>query len=93
MNIIDRIPVGRKNSITRKRLAIELGITDRKVRDYINEARKQTVILNFQDGRGYFRPAEDEANLVKRWKLQEESRLKKHALALRAAREYLKNEE
>lgn len=95
LNIIDEIPVGRAKAITGKALSYKTGIAERHIREMISEARKTTVILNFQDGRGYFRPSDDEMHLVKRWKLQEESRLKRHALALRAARQFVRenNEE
>ena len=90
MNIVDYIPIGSENAITRQQLVIRAGISDRKVREMINEARESTIILNLQDGKGYFRPGIKDVGLVEAWKKQEENRLKRHALALRAARNYLK---
>lgn len=40
---------------TRKELSIRTGLSDRKVRDEIERARRKgTIILNNQDGKGYF---------------------------------------
>lgn len=86
IDILRYIPFGYGNGITSRELANHTGATPRAVRVLISEARQQTVILNMQDGTGYFRPEEGEEDLVDRWLLQEESRLKQHALALRAAR-------
>lgn len=56
MDIVDYIPFGRKNAITRTRLRIVTGLNDRQIREQISQARRDTVILNMQDGKGYFRP-------------------------------------
>lgn len=87
IDILRYIPFGYRNGITSSELAAHIGATAREVRKLISEARQETVILNMQDGTGYFRPDEGEDDLVDRWLLQEESRLKQHALALRAARQ------
>lgn len=56
MDIVDYIPFGRENAVTRTQLRIMTGMNDRKIRDKISEAKRDTVILNMQDGKGYFRP-------------------------------------
>ncbi len=90
MNIADFIPEGHEKALTADELAALTSQDTRTVRAQISEARRSTVILNMQDGAGYFRPTEEDRALIERWKKQEESRLKRHALALRAVRQYLK---
>lgn len=53
--ILDYIPFGAENAITRERLSSLLNLSDRKVRKLIEEARKDgAFIINNQDGRGYY---------------------------------------
>lgn len=75
MNIIDFIPFGRENAISRKQLCTITGLPDRVMRHDIEKARQDYAILNI-DGSGYFRPAENESYLVERWLKQERSREK-----------------
>ena len=65
MDIVDYIPFGRENAVTRAQLRSRTGIDDRAIRDMIAAARRDTVILNMQDGKGYFRPLPEEINYVK----------------------------
>ncbi len=93
MNILDYIPVGHKNAVTRQQLCIMTGISDRKVRNMIAETRRATPILNLQNGKGYFLPNEND--LIDRMALrkfvnQEEHRLKSIGWSLKAARDYAK---
>ena len=78
MNILDCIPIGHKNAIDRDTLNSLMRMGDRQVRRLIkdiNDSGDDTIlIINLQDGRGYFRPAPDENNLVKLWRAQERSR-------------------
>ena len=60
MNIADYIPYGRENAVTREQLMMLTGMPDRAVREAIAQARRDTVILNLQDGNGYYRPTEDD---------------------------------
>lgn len=76
MNIIDYIPSGKDNAISRKQLCEETGLLDRVMRREIEKARQDYAILNAQDGSGYFRPAKDESYLTERWLKQERSREK-----------------
>ena len=49
------IPYGRENAISRESLAAALGVSDRKTRRAIEQARADgLIIINSQDGRGYF---------------------------------------
>ena len=73
MNIIDFIPSGRENAISRKQLCAITELPDRMMRREIERARQDYAILNI-DGSGYFRPAENESYLTERWLKQERSR-------------------
>ena len=75
MTIIDYIPFGRDNAISRRQLCTVTGLPDRVMRHEIEKARKDYAILNI-DGSGYFRPADGEAYLTERWLKQERSREK-----------------
>lgn len=49
------IPFGQENAISRKELAAKLGMSDRKMRKCVEEARADgLLILNDQNGRGYW---------------------------------------
>lgn len=78
MNILDCIPVGHKNAIDRDVLNNLMRMGDRQVRKLIKEINDSEddslLIINLQDGKGYFRPAPDENNLVKIWRAQERAR-------------------
>lgn len=86
MNIIDYIPRGRENAISRQRLAQITGLTDNKMRELIRKARRETVIINLQDGRGYYQPTTIEE--VDRFIAQEEHRAKSIFYALNGAKKY-----
>ena len=91
--IVDYIPTGRKNAITRKELCRITGLSDRQAREHIAQARRSTPIINLQDGDGYFIPdPSDNADmgLLKRYVRQEEARLKSIGWSLKAARKTLK---
>jgi hypothetical protein len=76
MNIIDYIPCGKDNAISRRMLCDITGLPDRMMRHEIERARKQYAILNSQDGSGYFLPSVEEKPLVERWIRQERHRSK-----------------
>lgn len=60
------IPVGRDNAISRDDLVRLSGKSDRVVRKEIQNARDSgDLILNAQDGRGYYRAAETDINALK----------------------------
>lgn len=68
MNITDFIPEGKNNAITRNQLCNLTGLSDRKVRELIEQARsKGEIIINAQDGAGYFR-TEDLNEIEKQYK-------------------------
>ena len=75
LNVIDYIPVGHKNAVTRQYLTTMTGLSDRTVREMIEkECTSEHPILNMQDGKGYFQPAADEMHLVRLYLAQENHR-------------------
>lgn len=90
MNIKNYIPEGYENAISRKNLCIATGLTDRKIRELIEEARRDTIIISNNDGSGYWiypdNPTEKEKLLLQRYVKQQESRAKSIFYALRPAR-------
>lgn len=63
-DIVKYIPYGRENAISRDDLAIKVGCSDRIMRDLISKARKKTVIINIQNGSGYYRPTENDMDYL-----------------------------
>lgn len=56
MNIVNFIPFGKENAIPRWKLANITNLTDRMMRREIAAARRNgEIIINDQDGRGYYR--------------------------------------
>lgn len=64
VDIVKYIPFGRENAIGRAELAMKVGCSDRTMRDLINTARKREVIVNIQNGSGYYRPTENDVGEV-----------------------------
>ncbi len=92
MKLLDYIPYGRENAITRSNLCKVSELDDRVVRERIGQLRRDNVILNLQDGSGYFRPLlPDESELVERFVKQETKRLKSIGWSLKAARKAVKS--
>ena len=55
MNIVDLIPIGKANAVTREQLCSLTGLSDRAVRKLIEIARIEgEIIINAQDGAGYY---------------------------------------
>lgn len=94
MDILDFIPTGSENAVTRVELCQRTGLDDRTVRDLIHNARRRIPILNMQDGKGYFIPdmnTRNDTDLLKWYVRQEESRKQSIGWSLKAARRTLKN--
>lgn len=82
--IIDLIPFGKENAISRKRLLQEcitkglvedtISDPDRKMRQLIEKARRDYVILNCSDGAGYYRVSKDDILELQKYIRQEENR-------------------
>lgn len=92
MELLDLIPFGHENAITRKNLAIQAGLPDRVMRKEILKLREDNIILNLQDGRGYFRPNESETDLIHRWMRQTASRARECKISLSGAQKWLLNQ-
>ena len=78
-NIVDLIPKGSANAISREDLlnrCIIFGIAfnDRAMRKAIEDARKSVTILNMQDGRGYFLPDKNDHDKLRHYINQEHDR-------------------
>lgn len=91
LNISDYIPFGKDNAISRTQLAKVTGLSDRDLREVISLARRNTVILNLSNGKGYFQPIPgEEDDLVVKYFKQEDSRLKRIGWSLLATRRRVK---
>lgn len=97
INIIDYIPIGRDNAVTRSYLAAVTGLRDRQIRDAIAKARRDNVIINTQDGKGYYRLVGNgdkwtfwEKYEVVMFERQETRRLESIGWSLKAVREAVK---
>jgi hypothetical protein len=79
--IADLIPIGRENAIKREELlksCIQNGIAtnDRAMRKEIEKAKRDYVILNNSDSKGYYRPSREDMQDLQRYIRQEEKRAK-----------------
>ena len=91
IKIVDYIPFGKENAISRQQLERVTGLSDRDVREAISLARRNTVILNHSNGKGYFQPIQgEEDDLVVKYFKQEDSRLKRIGWSLLATRRRVK---
>ena len=88
ITIIDLIPVGRDNAISRDypvTLCVQNGLVDenkspeskdRAMRRLLERARLDYTILNLSDGEGYYRPSKDDLQDLQKYIRQEENRAK-----------------
>ena len=91
IKIVDYSPFGKENAISRQQLERVTGLSDRDVREAISLARRNTVILNLSNGKGYFQPIQgEEDDLVVKYFKQEDSRLKRIGWSLLATRRRVK---
>lgn len=91
MDILEFIPTGKENAISRRQLTDLLHLSDRKVRDIIAHARLTTVILSSDTG-GYYIPAENELSEVKGYLKREEQRAKSIYIGLNPVKKMLMGE-
>ena len=90
MNIVDYIPFGQVNAISRKDLCKATGLDDRTAREAISKARRDVVILSAENG-GYYQPTAEESREVAKWLKQETNRAKSIFWSMQGARRYMKN--
>lgn len=96
ITIIDLIPFGKENAISRKRLLQEcitkglvedtISDPDRKMRQLIEKARIDYVILNCSDGAGYYRPNKEDILELQKYIRQEDNRGKQTFRNLKLAK-------
>ena len=100
VTIVNLIPVGHENAISRERLAemaLKTGLitdtckdVDRQTRKLISRARRENVILSSDDG-GYFRPCRydgKDMELLRHYIAKERSRALKTLTAIKYANRY-----
>lgn len=102
VSIIDLIPVGRNNAISRDDLiqkCVSAGLVDqntiykdRAMRRLLERARIDCTILNISDGRGYYRVSREDLQDLQRYIRQEDNRAKaafrNHTLAKKLYEDY-----
>lgn len=76
MGVIEYIPAGRENAITRKELQTLTGLSDRESRRQVEDLKESTPIINLQNGEGYFVPTFDDVLDAKRYVHQEKARIR-----------------
>ena len=84
LQVVDAIPYGHENAVTREELKRRTGLNDRMIREEI--CRSEELIINLQDGKGYFKPLPDEIDLVDAWIHQFKSRIREENRRLRKAK-------
>ena len=84
--IIDAVPYGHDNAVTREELSRRTGLSNRALRDGINKGEE--LIINLQDGKGYFRPLPEEAYLVEGWIRLMRSRIREENKRISIARRW-----
>lgn len=89
-DVIKLIPYGKENAVSRDVLSAKVGCSDRTMRNLINKARRRVVIINLQNGKGYYRPTDEDVDDVLKYKLQEENRAKDIFNNLQPVREFLR---
>lgn len=90
LKIVNLIPFGKENAITRTALCNITGLVDREVRRKIAEERRDHVILSVDGGKGYFRPTAEERKDVEIWLKRETARAKSTFGGMKAARAMVK---
>lgn len=102
ISIVDLIPVGRENAISRNSLiekCVVFGLIDRaksdkdrEMRRLVQKARNDYTILNLSDGNGYYRVSINDLQDLQRYIRQEDSRAKaafrNHDLAKKLYEDY-----
>lgn len=94
MEIINYIPEGYANAISRKELCRITGMKDRDMRAAIEIARRKTIIISSCNGSGYWLypddPTPEEKQMLQKYVKQQESRAKSIFYALKPARKMMK---
>ncbi len=86
--IVNCIPHGHENAVTRSELIVRTGEKDRAIRNAI--ASSDELVINLQDGKGYFKPTPEEGQLVDIFMRLHKSRIKEEFKRIRQARDWNK---
>ena len=86
MEIINYIPHGKQNAVSRFQLVLMTGQSDRRVRKEISKAREEHVILSLENGSGYYQPTADDYPELRKYLNREESRAKSVYASIKKAR-------
>lgn len=89
MNILEYIPTGRENAISRRELRKRTRLTDRENRRLIQRARRDTPIITRDNGGGYYQPTEAEREDVIVWLQRHKARGRSVMAAGRGAKRWL----
>ena len=85
MGIETYIPFGRENAVTRTELRRITGKSDRKIREEIEQARREGhIIINNQDGRGYYR-TDDPDEIAREYR-----QLRRRAMSILAQQKHMR---
>ncbi len=87
MSCEEYIPEGHDNAVSRQYLRDMTGMCDRQLR--IDLKSSECLILNLQDGKGYFKPGTGEEGLVRAFIRQEETRIRSIQKQVQKAKSYL----
>ncbi len=88
VDVLELVPYGHDNAITMHELEDQSGLSNRDIRKAISSSKD--LIINLQDGYGYFRPLDDEGELVETWRAITHSRVKELTNREKQARTWLK---
>lgn len=88
-DVLGRIPIGHRYAVKKDELTEQTGYSERDIRKAIAELRRGLMILNLQDGSGYFIPAEEDEKLVTVYVKQEMNQARAIFKSLKAAREFV----
>ncbi len=89
MNIVELIPLGEQNAISRKELCRLVGTSDRRMRRIIAQLSRQYPICNLQNGKGYF--LADNKEVANKMLRQEINRAKSIFLKIWGLRKYIES--
>ena len=85
MDLVELIPKGKSNAITRQELCELTCLKDRDVRERISQIRRERPIISA--GKGYYLPESDEE--VRSWIEREGKRARSIFWSMRGAKQYL----
>lgn len=88
VKVVELIPFGHDNAVTLEELGRKVSMRERDIRNAI--AKSSEIIINLQDGAGYFKPTKEETELVEIWLDQMNSRVRELSQRVRKTNKWLK---